>query len=627
MARVFPLLILAVLPTLSCAVFGLGGAGSKCTDQASCSAHMQNIVENLDAQRQSMTGKHMVLESLEGLRNGIMSGDRIELPTTHRQHLERSSPLVGAISYDAKHRPLSTNISRHLRPMRNIAEEVDMRLHTIMPLKKTTGQKAGPSALVVSIDTQNRMAIHTLEGDLRLKNFDLGHGAGRTVTSLVMSPNQDSHFVVTTDDLGTVRVHTLKVIAKKAEGLKDDLGNETADFEEEQDLKPEEKFEQKHGIKQLVVTANFSTEFSIPPSTKTGEARKLTTVLPVDRGSSILFITGDSLGGVGVFHRNGTLKGRVKVTEDPGGVKGLMRGQGQTVLFFSSHSFGFLSVSQVDVQYPPCTGWNSPLFDIAPDPGLSYSRVILSLSDGDVLVFSTTRGKNKVCDLSLKFPRVSSLPFKLHMFRGHVIGLPTPLETTPRKDEYLRELHFFNLAEMDSGYGTAPTRAVTLQASFKPRRPHAFSIYSGAGGGGDRSKVQMTMQFQGEKGVTLYELNLKTPTPPKSAQEGSSWLDWFPKVGVFGIAMVGVVIWNVRKMSGGGGGGGGDMDDFDMSQFGGDFKKKMGGLGKGGKGGPDMAAMMAGLKGGGGGGLGGLGGMGGLGGLGGLGGDDDFDDM
>merc|ERR1719353_2886624 len=86
------------------------------------------------------------------------------------------------------------------------------------------------------------------------------------------------------------------------------------------------------------------------------------------------------------------------------------------------------------------------------------------------------------------------------------------------------------------------------------------------------------MQFQGEKGVTLYELNLKTPTPPKSAQEGSSWLDWFPKVGVFGIAMVGVVIWNVRKMSGGGGGGGGGgFDDFDEDAF--KASLKAGGLG------------------------------------------------
>lgn len=590
----------------------LGGAGSHCKDPASCQTHVKNLIEGLDAQRQNMTGKHLVIDALEHLRTGLTSGDRIPLSTTHRQHLEKGSPLVGDISYDAKHRPLSTNLTRHLKLMRTIADEVDIRIHTILPLKKPSGQKIGPSALLISIDTLNRMSIHTLEGDMRLRNFDLGHGEGRTITQVVMSPNQDNHFVVTVDDQGDIRVHTLKVIAKRAEEKTEDVcyANGTCvDDEDKPELKPEEKFEQKHGIKRLTVTANFSTEFRLPPSSKTGETRILNTVLPIDRGNQMLFVTGDSAGGIGVFHRNGTLKGRVKVTEDPGGVKGLMRGQGQTVLFFSSHSFGFLSVSQVDVQYPPCTGWNSPLFDIAPDPSLSYSRVILALSDGDVLVFSTTRGKSKACDLTLKFPHVSSLPFKLQVHRGHVIGLPTPLESTPRKDEYLRELHFFNLAEMDAGYGTAPTRVVTFQANFNPRRPNQFAIYSGgAGGGADRGKVQLTLHFVGEKGLSLYELNLKQPPAPKSQQaEGGGWLDWFPKVGVFGIAMVGVVIWNVKKMSGGsGGGGGGGLDDFDAEEM-----LKGAGLGKGG-----LAGLgKKGLGGGKGAGLGGLGGLaGGLGG-------------
>merc|ERR1719199_720576 len=119
---------------------------------------------------------------------------------------------------------------------------------------------------------------------------------------------------------------------------------------------------------------------------------------------------------------------------------------------------------------------------------------------------------------------------------------------------------------MEQGYGTSPTQAVMLQASFKPKTPQQFSLHSGSGGGGgDRSKVQLSLHFAGEKGVSLYELSLKQPPAPKPQQEGGSWLEWFPKVGVFGIAMIGVVIWNVRKMSGGGGGG--DGLDFDEDLF------------------------------------------------------------
>jgi len=258
-----------------------------------------------------------------------------------------------------------------------------------------------------------------------------------------------------------------------------------------------------------------------------------------------------------VFYKNGTMKGRVRVTEDPGGVQGLLRGQGQMVLYYSSHSFGFFSTTQIDVQYPPCAGWNSPLFDVVMDPGSSSNRVVLALTDGDVIVFSTTHGKSKSCDLTLKFPHVSSLPFKLHAFKGHIMGMPTPLPDTPRKGDYLREIFFFNLAAMDAGYGSAPSRTVALQASFKPNQPETLALTSSSTPG-DRTKSHVAIQFQGQKGLELYELSLKQPAAPKAAGGGggdsggddggwTSWLNWFPKIGVFGIALVGVVIWNVRK--------------------------------------------------------------------------------
>jgi len=47
--------------------------------------------------------------------------------------------------------------------------------------------------------------------------------------------------------------------------------------------------------------------------------------------------------------------------------------------------------------------------------------------------------------------------------------------------------------------------------------------------------------------------------------DGSSWLNWFPKIGVFGIALIGVVIWNVRKVTSQRRQGG--IDDFDDELF------------------------------------------------------------
>jgi len=507
-----------------------------------------------------MKGKEDTLIALEGFRRSILGGGRAGISSTFRQHLERGSPLVSDVAFDQKHAPLSTNVSRHFRRIRTLAKDSLVRHHAVLPLKRASAQKLGPAALLVIIDSKSRLALHSIEGEALLTDFDVGHADGRVVTHLALSPSQESHFILTADDLGNMRVHNLKVVARK----------EPAPQAEDADASSDEPV--GHALKKthVVVHTNFSCAFSLPRN-EGGEPRILNTVLPIERGTQTYFVTGDSLGGVAVFFRNGTIKGRTKVSEDPGGVRGLLRGQGQTILFFASHAFGFLSISNIDVQYPPCSGWNSPLFNIAFDPSSSYSRVLLALEDGDVLVYATTRGKSKVCDLTLKFPRVSPIPFKLFVFRGHAMALPTPLDTMKRADEYHRELFFFNLASLEEGYGSAPSGVVGVQASFRPRQPAQCALHMVAGSGAGASKVQLALRFLDEPGVELYDLNLKqAPTPAKAMADGSGgWLDYFPKVGVMGIALVGIVVWNVRKVAGGGSG------DFDADSFKERFKNQL----------------------------------------------------
>jgi len=572
-----------------------GAAGSACSDDVSCQAKLQDLIGKLDSTHEGMKGKHQTLKALQEIRSGVLEGRRIELPSAQREHLEKGAPIVSEISVDARHKPISTNQTRHFIRQRTIAEGSRVAFHTFMVLKKPSGSKAGPAALLVTLDTDSKLSIYSMDGDVLLDRQDLGHGPGRMVTLIALSPSQENHFVASGDDSGTVRVHNLKVVAKRekkvVKGNVTAMANSSDEDSSESEPSEEERLPSKKPAQQqqqLIVTANFSSTFALPTGAA-GEVRKLNALLPVDRGSQTYFVTGDSLGGISVFYRNGTIKGRVRVTEDLGGVGGLLRGQGQTVLFHSSHNFGFFSVSQIDVQYPPCSGWNAPLYDVAVDPSQSYSRVILSLTDGDVLVFSTTRGKSKACDLTLKFPHVSNIPFKLHVLKGHVLGLPVPVEEEDIKANALREIHFFNTAAMDAGYGVTPSRAVTLQVAFKPRQPESFALHGSAGTGQGAGKSQIALRFADEPGIELYELNLKTPPPPKSAGGGGgggggggassmlgggsggtddawSWLNWFPKIGVFGIALIGVVIWNVRKVTSQkkeSRGGGGGMDDFD----------------------------------------------------------------
>jgi len=525
----------------------------------------------LDDLGQEMQSKHLTLSTLESLRSGVLSGERLDLPSAQRQYLERGSPLIGEVTFDARHRPISTNTTRHFQHLRTLAEDVVVRFHAFMPLKRvSTGSytASGPAALLLVIDDASRLSAYDPEsgGAPLMGPMDLGHGAGRAVTHLATTSSQESHLVVTADDAGELRVHALRVVARRENRTKDE----------------EEKLAHSgRQMSKLNVTANFSCSFALPSAQALGggEQPKLVTVLPIDRGEKVYFLTGDTLGGISVFFRNGTLKGRVRVTEDPGGVRGLLKGQSQLVLFFSSHSFGSFSVTQVDVQATPCSGWNAPVHDVVLDPGYQSSRVVLSLSDGDVLVYSTTRGKSKACDLTLKFPHVTTQPFKLQVFRGHIMALTAPLADDPRSAEHLREIYFFNLAAMEEGYGPSPSRTVTLQASFKPRQPEdlALSVAMGAGGQPDRSKAHIGVRFVDVKGVELYGLTLKSPANTQASAAISSggliggepdeptwWsavLGWVPKLGIFGLSLTGIVVWSLGRASGGGLGAGDEIDE------------------------------------------------------------------
>lgn len=515
-----------------------GHSKSVCSGEAQCQAKIASLVDRLDATRQLINNKHSSMHQLDEVRSGMMSGNRIELPSALRQHLEASKTILSEISYDARHKPVSSNFTQHFSHVQTLAKDTEVRFHAFMPLKKTSSPQqkaASPSGLLVVIDKHSTLSLYALDGAILVDKLDLGHAPGTMIKHVAVSPSQDNHFVVTADSEGEMRSHSFKVLVTKASPQ----ANKTE--------------KQSQGPPQLQVTSNFTGSLMLPPGSGS-EPRKITALMTVDRGSSTYIVTGDTLGGIAVFHRNGTMKGRVRVTEDPAGVKGLMRGQGQTVLFYSSHSFGFFSTAQLDVQSPPCSGWNSPVFDVAVDPTLTYSRVILSLMDGDVIVFATQRGKAKACDLSLKFPHVSTLPFKLHMFRGHVLGLPMQPEGAGTGMGTSREMYFFNVPAMEVGYGVSHSRAVALQVSFRPKQPEDFALLGVSSG--ERAKSQIALRFENAPGVELYELSLKQPAAPKSpTAEGSgdsanSWLNWFPKIGVFGIALVGVVIWNVRKATG-----------------------------------------------------------------------------
>eukprot|EP00747_Dinoflagellata_sp_TGD_P181589 gnl/TRDRNA2_/TRDRNA2_35472_c0_seq1.p1 gnl/TRDRNA2_/TRDRNA2_35472_c0~~gnl/TRDRNA2_/TRDRNA2_35472_c0_seq1.p1 ORF type:complete len:578 (-),score=138.14 gnl/TRDRNA2_/TRDRNA2_35472_c0_seq1:146-1879(-) len=508
-----------------------------CNDGQSCQAEMLSTIARLNNMTETMTGKHFALQAMQEFRKGIMSGSRISLPSVQWQHLTRNNPAVSEVSFDAKHRPVSTNMSRHMVHMRTLAEGLQVKHQTFLTLKRSSKKSTGAlSTLLVSIDSDWKLSLYSVEGDALIDRFSLGHAAGRKITHLELSPNPDSHFIVTADDSGEVRVHSLKLSQRREKKAAATSSKKEAGHEVDDSPGTTEEF---------IALANFSVAFNIRDGADK-EKRELTAVMAVERGSQTYFVAGDSLGDISIHFRNGTLKGRVHVTDDPEGIRGLRKAGSQSVLFFSSHLFGFFSVVQIDVQHAPCDGWESPLFDVIADPTSSYARVILALADGDVVVYNTKEEKEQVCDMMMKFPHVSTMPFQLKFIRGHVMGLPTP--QTAEDASLMRELFFFNMNVMELGYGVSPSRAVALQLSLHPQLPEIMSMYTPPG---DRAKAQLALTMSGSPGIELYELSLKTPLALKAAEqaESSIWNGWLPKVGIFGIVLIGVVIWNVRKVT------------------------------------------------------------------------------
>merc|ERR1712139_420808 len=101
-----------------------------------------------------------------------------------------------------------------------------------------------------------------------------------------------------------------------------------------------------------------------------------------------------------------------------------------------------------------------PVFDAVVDT--ATSRVLLALEDGDVLAYSTS---SRSCDVVLKFPAVSQMPFKLKVAHRYIMALPVAQEAHNREG-FPQELLFFNMAAMDAGYGAGHSKTVTLQVAF-----------------------------------------------------------------------------------------------------------------------------------------------------------------
>ncbi|PFH32943.1 hypothetical protein BESB_081420 [Besnoitia besnoiti] len=143
-------------------------------------------------------------------------------------------------------------------------------------------------------------------------------------------------------------------------------------------------------------------------------SRKITSFAVISHKGEKLFLLGDSEGWITVLSRTGTLRRRVKVTDEEGGVRHVTHQSG-VVVFCTARSFAVFSVAVMDA-----TGAvggvdaRAPISAIALDP-TRQTRLAVALEDGQVLLYDL-----KKAALLHKLSSSSRVPLSL-VFLKHVI--------------------------------------------------------------------------------------------------------------------------------------------------------------------------------------------------------------
>ncbi|CBZ51759.1 conserved hypothetical protein [Neospora caninum Liverpool] len=145
--------------------------------------------------------------------------------------------------------------------------------------------------------------------------------------------------------------------------------------------------------------------------------RTITNFLVISHKGEKLFLVADSQGWVTILSRAGTLRRRVKVAEEAGGVTHVVHCSG-VVVFSTTRTFAVFSVATMDVSGAIGTvDARSPIASLAIDP-TRQTRLAVALEDGQILYYDL-----KKASLLHKFPSSSRVPTRLIFTKEMIFAL------------------------------------------------------------------------------------------------------------------------------------------------------------------------------------------------------------
>eukprot|EP00928_Gymnodinium_smaydae_P002045 TRINITY_DN10717_c0_g1_i1.p1 TRINITY_DN10717_c0_g1~~TRINITY_DN10717_c0_g1_i1.p1 ORF type:complete len:646 (-),score=154.27 TRINITY_DN10717_c0_g1_i1:136-2073(-) len=511
------------------------GAGSA-LDTDSCEVALQTVAARLASLKgETASGQHAA-DALGAVRERLLSGRRLEIPSVQRHHLAAAAPRVFEVTHDWKHRPVSTNVSRHLRHVAAVLPDTKVSFFAFLHLRDSGGDTGGaaPRAILVALDSNSRLWVFSQAGEPLVQQMDLGHAVGRAVTQLAVSQTSKRRVIVSVDEACSVKFHGVSVRKQREDGqqalwmrlyhrLFDRDGSSTK------------------WLLHASVNASSSFEASISALGFCVGGRTITSLLVMESGTTgPRIIIGDALGSISVVTSDGRLLGRLRVSlHDPDGpgkgernapeaVVGLQLRQDQTVLFHTARSFGFFSPERLELLGAPCpgAGWSAPAAGVLADPGgFTPGGVLLSLADGENVVYSSR------CEPVAKLPRLRGVPFRLHALQGLLAALPTPppspaasASAAPRRveDAEWPELYVFDTKALQKLVGEAPPRSIAAQVPLPPGRydhSELFVLPEGASLERDRSEAYLALRRANTPGLLLQYLSLRHRDAGERAQQ------------------------------------------------------------------------------------------------------------
>lgn len=485
---------------------------------------------------------------LEELKSTLASGENLSLPESHVRALQEDLPWLSQVAADKDIAAIASP-KDYLITKAIISQEDATSFIKFMPLRSprssspsSSTQTALPSALLVAAQEDGTVRLFTPTGELAL-TFSAGHEL--PVSHLSVSPSQDEYTVVTGDASGVVRVHKINVRQKRlSKEQKRDRRNST-----------DERVSQFLGS-QVNVTSQFVRQMQAP-SSSTGEAPRLTALSLASMQSNKFFVTGDAEGRVGVFTKNGTLRGIIDVASTQGVAIDVLYSHLSTLMYRAGDEWGFIDLDKSDVKHLSCPNFEGQVKNFIID-SQQAARLIVADEDGTIWIFNVKNKKE--CKVEHRFAKgATRSPIELASVRGFVLGLE---QAEGSEDVSLLALNMSHVGKKTQDL------AVPSPVVWRKSRPRAkaWSVQK-------RYQQGDLLAFLSADGreIEIMELIIQVYTPP--AQDSFSNF----KLPVIAVAIVLVLGYQYIKQKGKFGGGG---SKFDRGDFASALrnKRKLGGL-------------------------------------------------